>query len=151
MSLSGRNEKQAPAWEDACMEMVGTVGIEPTTPTVSMWCSPTELRAYRKLLSFVYTRDRRPQSRFLTKNRELEWGSNASLTSHGPPGTSGSRTHGSYRVSAQPQALRFRRAQWNTPAVVPNALPDRAQSAFCQDEFPVEYASQARGPTDSNL
>jgi hypothetical protein len=26
-------------------EMVGAGGIEPPTPTVSRWCSPTELRA----------------------------------------------------------------------------------------------------------
>ncbi len=29
--------------------MVGAGGIEPPTPTVSRWCSPTELRANRSL------------------------------------------------------------------------------------------------------
>ena len=27
--------------------MVGAIGVEPTTPTVSRWCSATELRANR--------------------------------------------------------------------------------------------------------
>ncbi len=28
--------------------LVGTIGFEPTTPTMSRWCSTTELRAYSK-------------------------------------------------------------------------------------------------------
>lgn|GEM_PF-1289542 len=28
-------------------KMVGAIGVEPTTPTVSRWCSATELRANR--------------------------------------------------------------------------------------------------------
>ena len=38
-------EMKKPRDEAGLFEMVCVVGIEPTTPTVSRWCSPTELHA----------------------------------------------------------------------------------------------------------
>ena len=50
--------------------MVGAIGIEPTTPTVSRWCSAAELRAIKVVCKWYYSRFLRASIKFLNPSQK---------------------------------------------------------------------------------